>query len=486
MSGNSPEEHRGELEVRRAKRDKLAAAGIEPYPCRFDRVDTARGITSSFHDDAPSKNAVTAGRIRSIRGHGKACFMTIEDESGTVQIHLKKDVLGERYGIVAALDLGDFIGVSGPVFRTRMGEITVEARELRFLCKALEPLPSKWHGLADVEIRYRRRYLDMISNPEVRGLFQKRARIIAEIRSYLSQLGFMEVETPMMQTLAGGASARPFITHHNTLDIDLFLRIAPELYLKRLIVGGLEKVYELNRNFRNEGMDRNHNPEFTMLELYQAYSDYHGMMDLTESLIAHVADRESEGVAIVPGSDPVQKLSLAKPWKRITFLDAIAAGGGPRLVPGDAASALQAAKAAHCELATEDYAECLDVLFGRFAESIIVEPTFVIDYPVALSPLAKRKPGEPELTERFELYVAGMEIANAFSELNDPDDQEARFRSQGGTVDMDYVEALRIGMPPTGGLGIGIDRLVMLLTGARTIRDVIFFPTMRPHEKDEG
>lgn len=440
------EEESGELQGRRDKRDALRTKGLDPYPARFERRDRSEAFKAAFVDDGPEQLVQTAGRVRAIRGHGKTSFVTLEDETGTFQAYFKKETLAEAFDLLHLIDIGDFIGVSGAVFRTRMGEVTVHVATFAVLAKALEPLPSQWHGLADVEIRYRRRYLDLIANREVREVFKQRAFIIAGIRKFLSAEGFMEVETPMMQALAGGAAARPFITHHNTLDIDLYLRIAPELYLKRLIVGGFERVFELNRNFRNEGMDRNHNPEFTMLELYEAYADYERMMELTEQLIRTVGPEK-----------------FRDPFRRITYFDAIIAGGGPSLVPSEMTDG-----------------EELEGIFERYAEPMMVEPTFVTDFPTILSPLAKKRADDPSLVERFELYIDGMEIANAFSELNDPDDQEARFRAQGDVIDEDYVAALRVGMPPAGGLGIGIDRLVMILTGSRTIRDVILFPTMRP------
>lgn len=491
---------REERAVRRGKRDRLRELGIDPYPPRSNRTHTCVAAKALYQEpagDAASafreagEKVRVAGRVRGLRDHGKTWFATIGDETGTIQLFLKKDLLGDRFPLVKLLDLGDFLAAEGPVFKTRMGEISVEAHGVAILSKAIEPPPDKWHGLADVELRCRRRYLDLVANPPVRGTFRARIRMVAAIRAFLAGRGFMEVETPMMQPLAGGAAARPFITHHNTLGIDLFLRIAPELYLKRLLVGGFERVFEMNRNFRNEGMDRNHNPEFTMLEAYQAYGDVNDMMELTESLIhdACAVLRRDPPVdfdpSVVPDFPP-------PPWPRVPFLEAIAAGGGPELVAGDASAAQEAvdrhglAIEPASEGAAPDYAACLEALFDRFAEPKLEGPVFVVDYPTVLSPLAKRKPGVPELTERFELYIRGMEIANAFSELNDPDDQEARFREQGGTIDMDYVMALRAGMPPAGGLGIGIDRLAMLLTGSRTIRDVILFPAMRPEEVTEA
>ncbi len=498
----------GELAVRRAKRDRLREAGIDPYPPRFARTHAIEAARALFREPAPEvaappqERVTVAGRVRSLRDHGKTWFATIEDDSSAdeakrrIQLYLKKDLLGDAFAVVKALDIGDFVGAAGELFKTRMGEISVQVDVLTLLSKSLEPLPDKWHGLADKEVRYRRRYLDLIANPDVREVFRKRAAMVAEIRAFLTGRGFIEVETPMMQAMAGGAAARPFVTHHNTLGIDLFLRIAPELYLKRLIVGGFERVFELNRNFRNEGMDRNHNPEFTMLEVYQAYADYNGMMELAESLVAAAARKVAGGLEVSWGDDD-RVVNLAPPWPRVPFFEAIRAGGGPALVPGDEPAARAAVKAAGLEPEPEEgphaspaanapsrpepsYADCLNALFDRFAEPNLFGPVFVTDYPTATSPLAKRRPDNPHLVERFEAYLGGMEIANAFSELNDPDDQEARFRAQSPVIDEDYVSALRVGLPPTGGLGIGIDRLAMVLCGARTIRDVILFPAMRP------
>jgi lysyl-tRNA synthetase class 2 len=496
-----PPDEAGELAGRRRKRDELRARGLDPYPARAER-DTAcaaaaampmppmdGGNVAGVHGGTERREGESgpevrvAGRIRAIRLHGKTFFAVVEDESGRLQLYFKKAVLGDdSFAAALLLDLGDFIAVRGPLFRTRTGEVTVAVAAWTPLAKALAPLPAKWHGLADVETRHRKRHLDLIANPEVREVFKKRAAIIAAIRRRLTEKGFMEVETPILQPLAGGASARPFVTHHNALAIELFLRIAPELHLKRLLVGGFERVFELNRNFRNEGMDRNHNPEFTMLEVYEAYGDCATMMALAEDLI-HGAALAVNGTAEIEIGDPARVVSLAPPWKRLPWFEAVRQGGGPALTPGDADGAIRAAREAGIELESEIEEEALGALFDRFAEPLLIEPVFVTDFPTSISPLAKRRPENPHLVERFEPYVAGMEIGNAFSELNDPDDQEARFRAQGGIVDMDFVEALRAGMPPAGGLGIGIDRLVMILTGARSIRDVILFPTMRPEKE---
>ncbi|RMH55684.1 MAG: lysine--tRNA ligase [Candidatus Hydrogenedentota bacterium] len=479
-----------EYEVRCAKRDAWIADDVDPYPPRSERTHSCEEARNCFSDETTKAVSVTvAGRVRAIRGHGKTMFLTIEDASGRIQLNFRFDILGESYRIwKKRLDVGDFIETTGELFRTKTGEITVLAREVRLLCKSLEPLPAKWHGLSDVEIRFRRRYLDLLANRQVKEIFEIRARVIKTIRKFLDDRGFVEVETPMMQTLAGGAAARPFRTHHNTLDIDLFLRIAPELYLKRLLVGGFERVYELNRNFRNEGMDRNHNPEFTMLEVYEAYGDYETMMNLTEELIAFVV-REIHGRETLPEQEG-RPANVAPPWPRVPFLKAIRDGGGPDLDPADLDSVRKSAeeRALECDLA--DPAACFDAFFDRYAEPYLVGPVFITDFPLVMSPLAKSRPGSPGIVERFEVFIGGMEIANAFTELNDPREQERRFLEQAqakgtpGEIDWDYIRALRVGMPPAGGLGIGIDRLVMLVTGTRTIRDVILFPTMRPVQED--
>ena len=470
---------------------ELEQKGIDAFGTAFARTHTSREIKEDF-ETLEGQGAVIAGRVMAIRGHGKTSFINIADAEGVIQVYIRQDVVGDEvFETVSLWDIGDIVGVGGTVFRTQRGEISVKAEHLTFLTKSLRVLPEKWHGLKDVETRYRQRYLDLIVNPEVRGTFVARSRIISAIRRYLDGQGFLEVETPTMHNIAGGAAARPFITHHNALDIDLYLRIALELHLKRLIVGGMERVYEIGRVFRNEGISIKHNPEFTMLELYQAYSDYHGMMELTENMISVVAKE-------VLGSDTVTyqetEISFAAPWRRLTMFDAIKeyAGVDFNLIDTDAA-ALAAAKANGVE--TEENASLgsvINAFFEQKVEENLIQPTFIMDYPIEISPLTKRKKENPALTYRFEAFVYGRELANAYSELNDPLDQRERFEAQmaerargneeANESDEDFLRALEYGMPPTGGLGIGIDRLVMFLTDSSSIRDVILFPAMRVRE----
>ena len=428
------------------------------------------------------------------RRHGKAGFANLADFSGSIQLYFRQDDLGpEKYELYKKLDIGDILGIQGEVFRTQKGEISIHVRDLYYLSKSLTPLPEKWHGLKDVELRYRQRYVDLIVNPEVKEVFVKRSRIIKEMRNYLDDRGFLEVETPMMQPIPGGATARPFITHHNALDMELYLRIAPELYLKRLIVGGLEKVYEINRNFRNEGISTRHNPEFTMLEIYQAYGDYEVMMQLCEDLISAVMLKVNGSMQI---DFEGQQLDFTPPWRRVTMLDAIkeAAGLDFSLIKSDE-DARQAARQLGLEVkAGASRGELINEIFEQFVEDKLIQPTFVYGHPVEVSPLAKRNQEHPEFTDRFELFIMQREIANAFSELNDPIDQKERFIKQvekraGGDaeahmMDEDYINALEYGMPPAGGMGIGIDRLVMLMTSSPSIRDVILFPTLRPRSSE--
>ena len=477
---------------RRGKLDELRRRGVDPYPPRYPVDGRVSEIVARFAatdaaalDAAPVRVRI-GGRVTGIRTHGKAAFLDLSDGDGRMQAHVKRDIVGEpAFALLDTLDLGDFWGVSGTLFRTRTGELTVRAETVTVLAKGLQPWPEKWHGLADRELRARQRYLDLATNPVSRRVFLTRAAVVRAIRSFLDARGFIEVETPMMQPIPGGATARPFVTHHNTLDMDLYLRIAPELYLKRLVVGGLERVFEINRNFRNEGISTQHNPEFTMLEFYWAYANYEDLMALTEEMVCGVADAVAGG-SLLPWGE--RKVSLARPWKRLTMRDAVLAHS--ELRPGDLAerAPLEAAARRHGVENVERLTsgKLLAELFEATAESNLVDPTFVTDFPADISPLAKRKPGEPDLTERFELYLVGMELANAFTELNDPDDQRRRFEEQvrlgGGVVDEDYVLALEHGMPPTAGEGIGIDRLVMVLTDSHSIRDVILFPLLRPRE----
>ncbi len=477
--------------VRLEKLQELRDLEIDPFGTRFDRDTMAQDIIDNF-DRLVDTKVMVAGRIMSKRRHGKAGFANLQDYSGIIQLYVRKDDIGdENYEIFKKLDIGDILGIEGQVFRTQKGEISIHVAKLTYLSKSLNPLPEKWHGLKDVELRYRQRYVDLIVNPEVKEVFVKRSQIIKEMRAYLDNKGFLEVETPMMQPIAGGAAARPFVTYHNALDMDLFLRIAPELYLKRLIVGGLEKVYEINRNFRNEGISTRHNPEFTMLELYQAYADYEVMMELMEDLISTVMLKvngstkgEFEGVEI----------DFAPPWRRITMLDAIKEYTGLDFneINGDE-EAYKAVKDMAIKV-EKGYSrgEIINEVFETFVEDKLIQPTFVYGHPVEISPLAKKNKDNPQYTDRFEVFIMQREIANAFSELNDPLDQKERFlkqvekRASGDAeahmMDEDYINALSYGMPPAGGLGIGIDRIVMLMTNSPSIRDVILFPSLRPRE----
>jgi len=475
---------------RRLKLEHLRAIGRDPFAItRFDRTHLAEEVTGGYCE-LEGHAVRVAGRLMSLRVHGKAAFGDLVDVSGAIQVYFKLDNLGaEQYNLLDDVDIGDFLGVDGAVFTTRTGQITVAAGRLEVLAKSLRPLPAKWHGLRDVETRYRQRYVDLMTSPEVRRIFIVRSQVVREIRHFLDFRGFLEVETPMMQPIYGGAAARPFVTHHNALDIDLYLRIAPELYLKRLIVGGFEKVYEINRSFRNEGVSTKHNPEFTMLEAYQAYADYGDMMRLVEELVEHVC---GEVIGETSLTYQGQQISLAPPWRRISLLDAIHeyAGVDPQRLL-DCSSAREVCRELDLPSGEDTHlATLVNNIFEARVEPQLIQPTFVLDYPTAVSPLAKRKPDNPDLVERFEPFIAGQEIGNAFTELNDPLDQRRRFEEQAREraagdeeahpMDEDYVRALEYGMPPTGGLGIGIDRLVMLLTDSASIREVILFPHMRP------
>jgi len=477
------------LRVRRNKLYELKRQGVRVYGGRFPFTHHAKEIVQNF-EELEGEQVTIAGRLMAKRGHGKASFGNLQDSSGQIQIYVRLNDVGEEtYQLFQKLDIGDIIGVTGTVFKTRRGEITVSAGELTLLTKSLRPLPEKWHGLKDVELRYRQRYLDLIVNPGVKDVFVTRSKIVSAIRSFMEGRGFLEVETPMMHPIAGGAAARPFVTHHNALDMDLFLRIAPELYLKRLLVGGLEKVFEINRNFRNEGISTKHNPEFTMLEAYQAYADYNDMMDLTEELIVYVVQTVLGSTVITYGD---KEINFVAPWPRIPMLKAIKDYAGVDFTGVHSADeAFRLVRDLELELEPgSSWGEIVNEVFEQLVEPKLIQPTFIIDYPVEISPLAKRKEDNPALTYRFELFIYGREIANAFSELNDPIDQRERFAEQvekraagdeeAHMMDEDFIAALEYGMPPAGGLGIGIDRLVMLLTDSPSIRDVILFPLLKP------
>ncbi len=476
------------LAHRRDKLDRWRQAGVDPFPHAYQRTHLSRQIIDGY-DALEGKAVRVAGRVVSLRPHGKSTFFHLLDGDGQIQCYAKIDAVGEeQYRRLDWLDLGDFVGVSGEVFKTRTGEVSVKATEFVLLAKSMRPLPEKWHGLTDKELRYRRRYLDLISDPAVRELFVTRAKIISRIRSFLDARGFLEVETPVLQPIYGGAAARPFTTHHNALDAEFYLRIADELYLKRLIVGGYEKVYEVCRDFRNEGIDRDHNPEFTMIELYVAYADYRDIMALFRELLIDAAI-VANGEPSFPHGD--QKIDLTLPWTEIPLLEAIQKKTGLDLSKPDDGAARAAAKSIGVDIPPDaSYGKVVDEVFSQRVQPELIAPTFLTDYPVEISPLAKRHRAKPGLVERFELFMGGREVGNAFSELNDPDDQRSRFEAmaegarkgdvEAHQIDDDFLLALEHGMPPTGGLGFGIDRLVMTLTGAPTIREVILFPTLRP------
>ena len=484
-----------ENELKQIRIDKLTALqkqGKDPFEITIaTQTHESSEIKENF-DALEEKDVFICGRIMTWRDMGKANFIDVQDRNGRIQVYVRMNDIGEdEYKEFKKWDIGDIVEVKGFVFKTRTGEISVHAKEIRLLSKSLLPLPEKFHGLQDTDTRYRKRYLDMIMNPDVKDTFIKRSKIISSIRKYLDNLGFVEVETPILNTIAGGAAARPFITHHNTLDMDMYLRIATELYLKRLIVGGMERVYEIGRNFRNEGMDVRHNPEFTCMELYQAFTDYHGMMDIAESLIRNAANEVCDSLHIVFNGT---EIDLETPFARLTMVDAVKQYSGIDFAEfmSDNEKAVEIAKEKGIEIqpGKATWGDVLNSFFEEFVEKNLIQPTFIMDYPVEVSPLTKRKPDCPVLTERFELFILGGEYGNAYSELNDPIDQMGRFEAQmklreagddeANMIDYDFVTALEYGMPPTGGLGIGIDRLVMLLTDSYSIRDVLLFPTMKP------
>jgi len=482
---------------RREKLDALIQRGIEPYAYRFDVTHGSAAIQERHKAlEEAGERVRYAGRLMTKRGHGKAAFAHVKDKDGLMQIYLREDVLGpEAFARAMELDLGDWIGVEGSVFVTKTGETTVRAERLELLAKSLRPLPEKWHGLTDVEIRYRQRYTDLIVNDDVRRVFRERAAIVRALRAFLDARGFLEVETPVLQPVHGGASARPFVTHHNALDMKLYLRIADELYLKRLIVGGLERVYEISKDFRNEGMDRTHNPEFTMLEFYQAFADYEEMLQMTQAMLLDLV-RGIRGDTRVPYDGAT--IDFAPPWRRLTIAEAAAEGlgVGARDLPKDERSLRAAAGRAGILLGPAfGYGRILDEIVSVKVQPKLQNPTFLVDHPREISPLAKVKRGNPQVVERFELIVAGMEVANSFSEQNDPLEQRRAFEQQAAlrdrgddeaqVLDQDYLRALEMGMPPTGGVGVGIDRLVMLLTDSRSVRDVILFPHMRPEDGND-
>ncbi len=485
-----------QMQNRIDKMHKIEEKGWLPFGHRFEYTHRSADINEQFDALAEAESEVKmSGRIMAIRGHGKTCFMDMQDKTGRIQVYVRKDVLGEEnYSLIKLLDIGDTVGVTGSVFRTHMGEVSIKAHAIEILSKALRPLPEKWHGLKDVETRYRQRYVDLIVNPEVRDTFVKRSQIIKSVREVLDSHDFLEVETPILNTIAGGAAARPFVSYHNTLDMQVYMRIAPELYLKRLIVGGMDRVYELGRVFRNEGIDNRHNPEFTSVEIYQAFADYRDMMDLTEEIVVKTAMK-------VLGTTKINyegtEIELAAPWKRMTMIEAVKEYSGKDFTNvTDIEEACAMAKELNVAIEPSfGIGKIINACFEEYVEDKLIQPTFITGHPKEISPLAKSSQENPEITDRFEAYIYAREICNGFTELNDPIDQKERFMKQveeraagdeeANMMDEDFVHALEYGLPPTGGLGIGIDRLVMFLTNSSTIRDVLFFPTMKPL-KGEG
>ncbi len=482
------------IRARHAKLQALRRRGIDPFGSRYPVTHWVRDFErlrpSASDEELRNFGTVSlAGRVMAIRHHGKTCFADLRDYTGQIQVNARADQLADDYALFTDLDSGDFIGVTGELFRTRTGELTVAVKSFAFLAKSLRPLPEKWHGLRDVETRYRQRYVDLIVNPRAREVFILKTRLIKTVREFLDARGFLEVETPMMQPIPGGAAARPFVTHHNALDLDLYLRVAPELYLKRLVAGGLDRVYEINRNFRNEGVSAQHNPEFTMLEFYQAYADVNDLMELTEALFLQLAQSVIGGPRL---RHQGEEIDLSPPWRRLGFFRGLSEALGMEVSPdSDPAPIRRSAGARGVELGAHlSPAKLWKELFEALVEPTLVQPTFVVDFPIELSPLAKRKRENPKLADRFELFVARRELANAYTELNDPQEQRERFREQAAErqrgdeeahwLDEDFVRALEYGMPPTAGEGIGIDRLVMVFTDQPSIRDVILFPHLRP------
>lgn len=484
-----------QMQVRIDKMHKIEEHGWKPFGYRFLYTHRAADIAAQFDELSEKETEVKmAGRIMAIRGHGKTCFMDMQDKTGRIQVYVRKDVIGEEnYALIKLMDIGDTVGITGTAFRTHMGELSIKANSVEMLSKSLRPLPEKWHGLKDVETRYRQRYVDLIVNPEVRDTFVKRSQIIRSVREVLDSHDFLEVETPILNTIAGGAAARPFISYHNALDMQVYMRIAPELYLKRLIVGGMDRVYEMGRVFRNEGIDNRHNPEFTSVEIYQAFADYRDMMDLTEEVVVKTAEKVLGTTTINYEGTTIE---LASPWKRMSMIEAVKEYSGKDFTN---ITDLEEARAIAKELnvAVEPsfgIGKIINACFEEYVEDKLIQPTFITGHPKEISPLAKSNPENPEITDRFEAYIYGREICNGFTELNDPIDQKERFLKQveerangdeeANMMDEDFVNALEYGLPPTGGLGIGIDRLVMFLTNSSTIRDVLFFPTMKPLGKD--
>ena len=480
-----------QMQVRIDKMHKIEEHGWKPFGYRFLYTHRAADIAAQFDELSEKETEVKmAGRIMAIRGHGKTCFMDMQDKTGRIQVYVRKDVIGEEnYALIKLMDIGDTVGITGTAFRTHMGELSIKASSVEMLSKSLRPLPEKWHGLKDVETRYRQRYVDLIVNPEVRDTFVKRSQIIRSVREVLDSHDFLEVETPILNTIAGGAAARPFISYHNALDMQVYMRIAPELYLKRLIVGGMDRVYEMGRVFRNEGIDNRHNPEFTSVEIYQAFADYRDMMDLTEEVVVKTAEKVLGTTTINYEGTTIE---LASPWKRMSMIEAVKEYSGKDFTN---VTDLEEARAIAKELnvAVEPsfgIGKIINACFEEYVEDKLIQPTFITGHPKEISPLAKSNPENPEITDRFEAYIYGREICNGFTELNDPIDQKERFLKQveerangdeeANMMDEDFVNALEYGLPPTGGLGIGIDRLVMFLTNSSTIRDVLFFPTMKP------